>query len=94
MKKIMVVCGSGIATSTIAMSKVKEWIKKENLENQVKLYQSSIQGTIGNLSEYDVVISTTVVPDNVKSQVVDGVCLLTGIGVDKLFHEVKEKLGI
>lgn len=92
MKKILVVCGSGIATSTIAMSKVKEWLKKERLENHVTLFQSSIQGTIADLDKYDVVISTTVVPDNVKDQVVDGVGLITGIGVDALFSEVKEKL--
>ena len=33
MKKLLIMCGSGIATSTVATGKVKQWLKENNLED-------------------------------------------------------------
>lgn len=92
MKKMLVMCGTGIATSTIVTEKVKEWLKQENLEDKVVLYQSKISDEISKIDEYDIVISTTVVPDNIKNKVIDGVPLLTGIGVGEMYNEIRLKI--
>ena len=41
------------------------------------------------MDDYDAVVSTTIVPDSVKDKVINGLGLLTGIGADKIFEDVK-----
>lgn len=81
-------CGTGIATSTVVKGKVEQWLKDNNLSQEVKIYQSKVSDEIGRIDEYDVVLSTTLVPNNIKDKVIDGVPLLTGIGVDSMYEKV------
>ena len=84
MKKLLVICGAGHATSTIAVSKINKWLEAENYTDQVKIYQSKIADELNKMDDYDAVVSTTIVPDSVKDKVINGVGLLTGIGADKI----------
>ena len=92
MKKILVICGSGHATSTIAVSKIKKWLEDNNLDSDAKIYQSKIADELNKFDDYDVVVSTTVVPDSVKEKVINGVALLTGVGIDKVFEQIRKEL--
>jgi galactitol PTS system EIIB component len=92
MKKLLIMCGTGVATSTVVTGKIKDWLKENNLENTVKLFQSKISDEINNIDNYDVVISTTIVPDHLKNKVINGVPLLTGVGKEDVFIQLKEKL--
>ncbi|OCA87791.1 PTS galactitol transporter subunit IIB [Bacillus sp. FJAT-27225] len=92
MKKLLIMCGTGIATSTVVMGKVKSWLEENGLDNKVKLYQSKIADELGRIDEYDIIVSTTLVPDNLKARVIDGVPLLTGIGKDAMFKKVKTQI--
>lgn len=91
MKKLLIMCGTGIATSTVVAGKVKTWLE-ENGFKDVKVYQSKISEELNRVDEYDVVITTTLVPDSIKDKVINGVALLTGIGKDEMFEEVRTKL--
>ena len=42
MKKILIMCGTGVATSTVVVNKVKKWLEINNLSNKVKIYQGKI----------------------------------------------------
>lgn len=92
MKKLLIMCGTGVATSTVVTNKVKDWLKEKGLESEVKLYQSKIADEVNKLDEYDVVLSTTVVPDKVKDKVISGVPLLTGIGTEEMYDEIEKKI--
>ena len=92
MKKLLVICGAGHATSTIAVSKINKWLEAENYTDQVKIYQSKIADELNKMDDYDAVVSTTIVPDSVKDKVINGLGLLTGIGADKIFEYVKTRL--
>lgn len=92
MKKILIMCGTGIATSTIVTEKVKAWLEDMDLNEQVSLYQSKISDEIGRLDEYDIIVSTTMVPDHLRENVIDGVPLLTGIGIDVMYDDILEKM--
>ena len=83
MKKLLVVCGAGHATSTIAVAKVKAWLEKEGYENEVTIYQSKIADELNRIDDYDAVISTTIVPDSIKDKVINGLGLLTGINASR-----------
>lgn len=92
MKKMLIMCGAGHATSTVVRAKVESWLKKEGLVNQVSIKQSAIGDEVTNISNgnYDIVVSTTVVPNEIKDKVINGVALLTGMGADKVFNAVKK----
>lgn len=92
MKKLLIMCGTGIATSTVVVGKVKNWLSENSLDGKVKIYQSKISDELGRIDDYDIIVSTTLVPDNLKEKVIDGVPLLTGIGVDKLFDRLKTEI--
>lgn len=92
MKKLLVICGAGHATSTIAVSRINKWLEAENYTDQVKIYQSKIADELNKMDDYDAVVSTTIVPDSVKDKVINGLGLLTGIGADKIFEDVKTRL--
>lgn len=92
MKKLLVVCGAGHATSTIAVYKIEEWLKEEGLRNEVEIDQSKISDELKNLDNYDAVVSTTIVPDSVKDKVINGLGLLTGMGTDEIYSSLKKRM--
>lgn len=92
MKKLLIMCGTGIATSTIVTGKVKTWLEENGLQNKVKLYQSKISEELSRIDDYDIIVSTTLVPDNIKSRVIDGVPLLTGMGKEEMFEKIKTQI--
>ena len=89
MKKLLIVCGAGHATSTIAVAKVSAWLEKEGYSDKVKIYQSKIADELN-----DAVISTTIVPDSIKDKVIQGLPLLNGMGVDQVYDQLKTRLGL
>jgi len=91
MKKLLIMCGTGVATSTIVTNKVKDWLKEKGYTD-VKLYQSKIADEVNKIDDYDVVISTTVVPDNIKEKVIKGIPLLTGVGTEAMFEEIDRQI--
>lgn len=92
MKKLLIMCGSGIATSTVATGKVKQWLKDNNLEDKVKIYQSKIAEEVNHIDDYDAVITTTTVPDSIKDKVIFGLPLLTNMGLDQMWDQLKKEL--
>ncbi|WP_085247950.1 PTS sugar transporter subunit IIB [Gilliamella mensalis] len=94
MKKLLIMCGAGHATSTIAVSKVTKWLNDEKLTESVKIYQSKIADELNKIDTYDVVISTTIVPESIKGKVINGLALLTGVGLKEFFAELKKRLAI
>lgn len=92
MKKLLIMCGTGVATSTIVTNKVKTWLKEKGLENEVQLYQSKIADEMNKINNYDVIVSTTVVPDSIKDKVIMGVPLLTGIGSEAMYAEIEARI--
>lgn len=92
MKKLLVVCGAGHATSTVAVSKLNKWLDENNYQDQVKIYQSKIADELNKIDDYDAVVSTTIVPDSIKPKVINGLGLLTGMGMDNIFKQLEERL--
>lgn len=94
MKNMLVMCGAGHATSTVVHSKIDDWLEKNNLSNEVNIKQSAVSAEIENIAndKYDIVVSTTIVPDDIKDKVINGVALLTGIGADQVFDQIKAKI--
>nr|WP_263324681.1 PTS sugar transporter subunit IIB [Neobacillus sp. Marseille-Q6967] len=92
MKKLLIMCGTGIATSTVVVGKVNTWLKENGYDHKVKVYQSKISDELSRIDEYDIIISTTLVPDKLKGKVIDGIPLLTGINVNAMYERLRTEI--
>ncbi len=88
MARILVACGTGIATSVLAANKIKQLlnargIRVETLECKAVEVKSRVP-----TFRPDAIVSTTPVPPGSDVKVFSGIPLLTGIGADTLADEV------
>lgn len=89
-RRILIVCGTGIATSTVVAQKVKEYCEAQGIE--VAVDQGKVMDILRGADDYDLVVSTTQVPASVSTPSVNGLPFLTGVGVDQTLEEIKSKL--
>ena len=88
--KLMVACGSGIATSTHAASMVQEYMEERHIP--VSIMTCSVQDLANRLSGCDVILSTAQVSFESGLPVFNGVPLLTGVGDDELLEDLAVKI--
>ena len=86
MKHMMICCGAGVATSTVALNKLQEFLKKENILDRVRISQGTV-AEAKTRDDVDFIVSTS--PIALSIPVVNALPLLTGIGTDKVFSSVK-----
>jgi len=89
-KKVLVICGTGVATSTIVMQKLKAFLRDKSIE--ATLEQSKVSDVLNKAGQYDLIISTTAVPPSLAEKVINAVPLLTGIGKEQVYDEIEAKL--
>lgn len=94
MKKLLVLCGVGIASSTIIADNIKKYLDGEGINVMIdKASLLDLRGDDGTkANSYDLIVSATKVPDNVTTKVISGMNILTGLGIDTTFSEIKEVL--
>ena len=89
-KRIIFACTSGIATSTVATEKVLKNRKKEGIE--VEPMQSNV-GTIPSQDGMaDLIVVTSGVKYNLKTPIINGLPLITGIGEEALLKKIVDIL--
>lgn len=86
MKKIIVACGSGIATSTILCTKIEELLDENDIAYE--LIQCSIMEIEGYEYSGDVIVSSTQLQREYSIPAVMGIGFITGIGEE----EAKQQL--
>lgn len=84
-KRIYIVCGTGIATSTIVANKVEALLKKRGISAELRRAMTSEARTVAK--DADLIIATTQVPD-VSVPVLNGIPFITNVGVSKLEEEI------
>lgn len=83
---ILVMCGSSIATSTMAAVKIEEEARKRKVKVTVKKGKVSDADILIQSSRCDVVVATAVLAPRNDVPVLSGVPLLTNVG-QKEFYE-------
>ncbi|MGZ3423562.1 MAG: PTS sugar transporter subunit IIB [Polyangiales bacterium] len=91
MKKILVACGTAIATSTVVAKKLEEALAKRGL--QVKIDQCKASEVPAKAAGYDLIVSTTEVTDTKGKPIVRTLSFLTGIGIDADVAKIAKLLG-
>ncbi|WP_125980068.1 PTS sugar transporter subunit IIB [Loigolactobacillus iwatensis] len=95
MKKILVACGSGIATSTVARSALEEDLKNKGINmKELSFDQTSIPQIPSMASDYDLVITTAKYTEDVGVPIINGLPFLTNIGEDAVVDKIIAELGI
>ena len=90
-KKVLVICGTGIASSTVVANKIRSYLMAFPHLQDVQILQGKVMDVIRH-TDADVVVSTTQVPATVKVPVINAVPLLTGQGAQGVLDQVKEAL--
>ena len=87
-KRVLVACGTSVATATVAALKVKEIAKDNGISVEViQCKAGEIRGRVQTISP-DFIVAMTQVPKDLGVPVVSGVPFLSGLGVDKLKQEI------
>ena len=92
MKKILVACGTAIATSTVVAKKLEAELQKRGID--VKIDQCKASEVGAKVGGYDLVVSTTEVDDARGKPIVRTLSFLTGIGIDKDLETIVRLLGV
>ncbi|MDJ1121511.1 PTS sugar transporter subunit IIB [Olsenella sp. YH-ols2217] len=80
MTSILVACGSGIATSTAVCNKIKDLLDTNGHAGDYTIKTTSIADAVPSSASADLVIATTVKPDGIECEFINGIPFLTGIG--------------
>lgn len=94
MAKILVACGTGICTSTMAVDRLKKELNARGKGNNITIVQCKVAEIPSKVNDVDLIVCTTQVSGNISKPVISGLPFLTGVGVDKVIDEVIEKLGL
>jgi PTS system galactitol-specific IIB component len=88
--KIVVACGTAIATSTHVAIKVKELLEARNIK--IHTIQCRVPEVPSLAPNADLVIATAQVPYDIGVPVVDGIPFLTGIGLKEVIDKIEKLL--
>ncbi|GHC64303.1 PTS sugar transporter subunit IIB [Limoniibacter endophyticus] len=89
-KTILFVCGTGVATSTVANTKTTEEMKKRGLTFEAK--QCKASEVASQADGADLIVATTFLPSTPSIPVIKGLGFLTGIGLDKIYDDIEAEL--
>jgi len=93
-KRIIVACGSGVATSNVAAEKLKDLLRREGY-HQVEVRAVDIKSLEAEAKVADLLVSIT--PYAVRDKElpipsINGIPLLTGVGTADVLKQIKEIL--
>lgn len=91
MKRILVACGTAIATSTVVAKKLEEKLRQLGVEVHIEQCKTSEVAT--RADGFDLVVSTTEVGDARGRPVLRTLSFLTGIGIDDDVRRIVALLG-
>ena len=91
-KKILVACGTAIATSTVVARKIEEKLSERGIK--VFIDQCKASEVPSKVEGYDLVVTTTSVSDTGGVPVIQTLSFITGIGIDEDIKKIISALGL
>lgn len=90
--KVLIFCATALATSTMASVRLQGEFKKRGIPVEITTGRITDMLPMIKQTKPDIVIATAVVRNDVGTPILNGVPLLSGIGVDKLYNDVFERV--
>lgn len=91
-KRILVACGTAIATSTVVARAIEEALSARGIP--VVTQQCKATEVASQIQGIDLVVSTTPVPSNLGVPVIQTLAFLTGIGKEAAIEQILNALNI
>jgi PTS system galactitol-specific IIB component len=88
--KILVVCGTGIATSTVVSRKLEEKLPERGFN--VETRQCKAAEVKENLNGIDLIVSTTPISEAISVPVIRTLAFLTGVREEQAIDEIVTRL--
>ena len=89
-KRILVACGTAIATSTVVARKIEEEMDKRDIP--VQTTQCKASEVKSKVEGHDLVVTTTFVSDTGDVPVIRTVSFLTGVGIEQDIEKIVQYL--
>lgn len=89
-KKVLFVCATGVATSTVVEEKVIEYCKEKGLDCEFDQRNVGSVAQIGD--DFDLIVATCQVSAKTKTPVVMGLPILMGFGADATYKQIEDIL--
>jgi len=85
-KRILVACGTAIATSTVVARAIEEALEARGI--RVTTRQCKATEVVSLVQGMDLVVTTTPVPGNLGVPVIQTLAFLTGIGKEAVIEQI------
>lgn len=89
-KRILVACGTAIATSTVVANAIEEGMRARGIEVTTRQCKASEVPSLA--ADYDLIVTTTPVPGNLGKPVIQTLAFLTGIGKEDVLNQIQKTL--
>ncbi|HLR36198.1 MAG TPA: PTS sugar transporter subunit IIB [Tissierellales bacterium] len=86
MKKVIIACGAGLATSTMIREKIEDLLEENNIKCEI--VQSTLNGIPSVSDNADLIITTMNVDEDYGVPLIQGSAFLTGINEDVVSDKV------
>jgi PTS system galactitol-specific IIB component len=90
MKRILLACGTAVATSTVVTSRLNDAMKKRGLTGKYTCSQCKIAEIPSKAANFDILIANAKAPSGTTIPTINGLPLLTGVGAEKVWDEIAE----
>lgn len=89
MKRILLVCGTGVATSTVVKKRVEDVLDSRGYKGQYSITQGKVAEVSGQSGNYDLCISTVMFDKKTcNCPVVIGTAFLMGINTEPIVANI------
>jgi PTS system galactitol-specific IIB component len=89
-KRILVACGTAIATSTVVAKGIEEALKERGIPIMTRQCKASEVRSL--VDGVDLIVTTTPVPSDLGVPVIQTLAFLTGIGKEEVIEQIIEAL--
>lgn len=89
-KRILVACGTAIATSTVVAKGIEEAMAERGIKVITRQCKAAEVKSLS--SDADLIVTTTPVPQDLGVPVIQTLAFLTGIGKEEVLDQIEEAL--
>lgn len=92
-KRVLVACGTGVATSVAVAKKLETIFKDRGYGDQVTIDTCTVAEMESKASKYDLIVTTAHITKAMPVKVIMGVAFLIGRGTEPVIAEIFNELG-
>lgn len=89
-KRILVACGTAIATSTVVAKGIEEAMAERGIKVVTRQCKAAEVKSLAN--DADLIVTTTPVPKDLGVPVIQTLAFLTGIGKEEVLDQIEEAI--